>query len=878
MKNNLQICRFSKLQTITAKFFLMFGALIITQQMFAQFTEDFSDGDFTSSPVWSGTDSKFIIASQELKLQATPVTDIAYLTTPSNSINKTSWEFLIRLEFNPSNTNYARIYLVSDQFTLSEPLNGYFVLVGNTTNDVSLYKQTGASITKIIDGVDGRLDLSEVRIRIKITRDDFGLWELHSDVGSSGTYVTEGTVTDATYSSSLYFGIFCSYTATRSDKFYFDDFIITDNSSPDISPPEFDLVEATSSKELLLTFSENIDKETAEAVNNYSVDNNLGNPIQAILQENKKTVMLSFEKNFSNGFAYTITVSGIKDGAGNSMNSINRNFLFFQTVPATYKNIIFTEILADPAPKIGLPELEFIELFNRSENPFNLKGWQVKDESSSLILPNLILLPGEYLIVTSSSSEFINYGKAWGASNFPSLNNSGDMLLLQDNNAVTVDSLNYADSWYKDDERKNGGWSLELIDPENLCSEGENWIASEDSNGGTPGKQNSVFANKPDLTGPTLISAIPLSSVILQLTFNEKLERSLPLKNSFRIEPGIEITQIFFSDPSLTHLRLFLSHDLQRGVSYTITVSTVFDCTGNSIDASSNKAVFGLPESAGTTDIVINEILFNPRPTGVDFVEIVNTSFKFINLKNWYIASVEGDLPTNAKPVTQGDFLLKPGAYLVLTEDLNVLKAEYPLMLAEHVLIIDDLPSFNDDEGSVALVDDQYNVIDYFLYTDDLHSVFINDEEGVSLERIAFNRPSNETQNWKSASSLVGFATPGYLNSNAKAEPALSEESIKIEPEIFIPVMGQPDFTQIHYKFDHGGYIANIKIFDEQGHLIKRIANNEVLGTEGILRWDGDRDDGNKARIGYYMIWFEVFDVTGEVKTFRKRVVIATRF
>jgi hypothetical protein len=188
------------------------------------------------------------------------------------------------------------------------------------------------------------------------------------------------------------------------------------------------------------------------------------------------------------------------------------------------------------------------------------------------------------------------------------------------------------------------------------------------------------------------------------------------------------------------------------------------------------------------------------------------------------------------------------------------------------------MPRLNDDKGSVVVIDDQGNIIDHFQYAENLHSVFINDEEGVSLERIALDRPTNESQNWKSASSMAGFATPGYPNSNAIAELSLNEETIKIEPEVFIPLVGQPEFAMIRYKFDKGGYVANVKIFDDQGHLIKRLASNEVLSTEGALRWDGDRDNGNPARIGSYMVWFEVFDNNGEVKTLLKRIAIATRF
>jgi flagellar hook assembly protein FlgD len=71
--------------------------------------------------------------------------------------------------------------------------------------------------------------------------------------------------------------------------------------------------------------------------------------------------------------------------------------------------------------------------------------------------------------------------------------------------------------------------------------------------------------------------------------------------------------------------------------------------------------------------------------------------------------------------------------------------------------------------------------------------------------------------------------------------------------------------------------VANVKILDQAGRLIKTIANNETLGFEGFYRWEGDTNDGGKARLGYYIVWFEVFDLSGNVRTFQKRVVIAGR-
>ena len=184
------------------------------------------------------------------------------------------------------------------------------------------------------------------------------------------------------------------------------------------------------------------------------------------------------------------------------------------------------------------------------------------------------------------------------------------------------------------------------------------------------------------------------------------------------------------------------------------------------------------------------------------------------------------------------------------------------------------MPSFPDDEGSVAIVNNKGEIMDQFIYSKNLHSPLIKDDEGVSLERISIKHPTQDESNWKSTGSISGFATPGYLNSNARPETAIDESSVLIEPEVFSPDSGIA-FAKINFRFDQSSFIANVKIFDQQGRLIKTIANNETLPYEGFFRWDGDREDGSKARFGYYVVWFEVFDPSGFIKTFRKRVVVA---
>lgn len=548
--------------------------------------------------------------------------------------------------------------------------------------------------------------------------------------------------------------------------------------------------------------------------------------------------------------------------------------------PASFKDVILTEIFADPSPHVGLPNAEYLELFNRSERSIDLSNWKIADGKSEGAIPSNTLASKEYLILTSTKNltAFSAYNNALGISNFPTLNNSGDTLVLKNSAGNVIDLVTYSDSWYNDDDKQEGGWSLELIDPENICGERENWTASEDDNGGTPGKQNSVIANKPDVTGPKLISAFVQSSTQIKLQFSEKLAKIVPSIESFVITPASEISSISFVDNSLTSLAVSLTDALRPKTLYTISGRNIGDCAGNDIQNEFSTATFSITEKADSLDVVINEVLFNPRPTGVDFVELYNKSSKFINLRDWSIGSMENDSVTSIRKLFDEDHILTPSTYIALTTDCNIVSSEYPLAHAEMIFKVISLPALNDDEGSVVLLDQNAKVIDYFTYAKGMHSRFIKDEEGVSLERISFDQPTNSSQNWTSASAGAGFATPGYLNSCARFDATVAEESVKVDPEIFVPVTGQPDFTQIWYNFDRPSYIANVKIFDVQGHAIKELANNEVIGLSGSFRWDGDRENGSKARVGYYVVRFEVFDESGSIKTFHKRIVVASTF
>ncbi len=838
-----------------------------------QFVDDFSDNDFTTNPVWTPDQpTNWLVVGGQLRSNSATANSSFTISTPSSLAVSTQWEFYVNLQFNTSGVNYVDVYLVSSNASLASA-NGYFVRIGGTTDEVSLYKCTGGVASLMINGIDGITNASNTKLKIKVTRDALDFWRLERDLtGIGNAFVTEGVpVQDNTFGSSAFFGIrIAQSTASFFNKHFFDDFVVGPL-QVDKAPPKLLSANAISFTQLDLIFDEALEISSAEAVTNYSVDQNVGQPIGAQLQPDQKSVRLTFAKNFPNGIPSQLTVAGVKDLLGNALTSQVQTFLYFQAVPTLPKDIRITEIFADPNPQIGLPDAEYIEIFNRSANPIDLAGWKFSDGSSTATFPTQIILPNEYWIITSASSvsKFSGYGKTIGLSNFPTLNNEGDALTLTKD--VTIDSVHYQSFWYRDEDKQSGGWSLELIDPENTCGEANNWAASEDPKGGTPGKQNAVFANNPDLTGPRLLSVVA-TPTSLQLWFDEKLEKPLGTIE-FEIDTPIAISTFAFANSELTSIHVELTQSLSKNTLYSIQVKQLRDCAGNFIQPAFAKATFALPEPADSLDLVINEILFNPRTGGVDFVEVFNRSAKFINLKSFSIANYPDGVIQNSKTIT-ADLLMAPHSFLAFTTDTSVLKTQYPKGVQKNFYPL-SLPAFNDDLGTVALVSNIGKVIDAINYDEAWHIALLKDVEGVSLERISADQSSLEPSNWRSASSMAGFATPGYVNSNSRPEVVVATDAIQVEPEIFSPNRPGQDFSKINYRFTKPGFAASVKILDQQGRLVKELANNETLGYEGFFRWDGDQDNGNKARLGYYVVWIELFDTEGTVKTFRERIILA---
>jgi hypothetical protein len=382
----------------------------------------------------------------------------------------------------------------------------------------------------------------------------------------------------------------------------------------------------------------------------------------------------------------------------------------------------------------------------------------------------------------------------------------------------------------------------------------------------------------PDDNPPYITKVITHSDTAISVYFSEEMDLPSLGAGSYLIDNNITVNTVRADSSSLKAVTLKFATPVQHGIVYHVTVTDVFDCPGNAI-GNPNCMRFVLPDNPSENSLIINEVLFNPRTGGSDFVELYNNSSYYIDLSGWQISNYDMDLDTikNPKLITEEQYVLFPGEYVLLTKDTANIKEEYPLSNSKAFLQMSSFPSYNDDEGTVVLISPEQTIHDRFDYNEDMHFPLLNDVEGVSLERIDFNRPTNEPTNWHSAAESVGFATPGYQNS--QYQPAnMADGKLIVQPEIFSPDNdGFNDVLNLTYQLDGPGYVGNINIYDPKGRLIRTLMANEYLSPEGTISWDGVTDKNEKAKIGIYIIVFEAFSEDGKVLKIKDKCVLATR-
>lgn len=385
------------------------------------------------------------------------------------------------------------------------------------------------------------------------------------------------------------------------------------------------------------------------------------------------------------------------------------------------------------------------------------------------------------------------------------------------------------------------------------------------------------FYNGPiitDITPPVIVSSTVISDTQVDVLFNENVDLiSAQLLNNYKTDHGLGNPSIANRDATnLSLVHLTFTNTFESEILYTLTITNVQDYNTNTIASATTTFSYYVVQPL---DLVINEILFNPKTNGVDFVEIYNRSSKAIDLRSITISKYDiiKNIMTSISAISINNYFIYPKEYLVLSKDQLAVKNQYYTTNPNGFLDIKSLPAMGISDGIICLATST-TIIDLFEYDQGMHFPLLSNTDGVSLERIDFDRPTQDRTNWHSAAETAGFATPAYKNSQYNESRQTTNE-IGISPEIFSPDEdGVNDIVNINYHLNTPGVIANIIIYNSQGHLVRSLVHNQLLGISGTFSWDGINEEREKSRIGIYIVYVETIDLSGQVQHYKKTCVL----
>ena len=844
---------------IEMKYFWL--ALVFISPLNAQFFDDFSDGDFKEHPTWHGTEAHFEINDEKgLHLNAPRESGVSYLSTPTQLLENSSWQMSLKLDFNPSSSNYLDWYLMANDSVLNRSSKAYFVRVGGTTDEVSLYKKINGDEVKIIDGLDKRTDSNPVQLHLKVSQSLNGLWRLWIDVMKGKGWVLEGEVMDQEVRETKYTGIHCVYTSTRSNRFYFDDFILNGSLFIDSIPPK--LITSSVANENTLHLQFDTEDLGPPSLNHYTLNPQTVRPKQ-VLQTGSK-ITLIFENELPSNTHFQLEIKGLSDSTGNLMADTLIEFYRQSHLPF---DLVINEIMMNPVPKVQLPKTEYIELFNRAKYPLTIRGWKVKINHSIREIPEVTIPAQEHLLLTNPE-DLHPFNAPFKAALSPwvSLGNTESYIGLMDEEGNIIHEVEYHKSWVQNSNKERGGWALEMMDPEHYCSGKINWGVCKNDIGGTPGFPNSIREDKDESSNLHIQDIVAVEQNEIQIHWSENLyDSTLFTINSTSFYPAIDVRNI-------RHIQnktwVQFAEDLKEGESYLFETPALKDCYHHEIQKAHHEFRKGLWPETGA--IYLNELLFNPLTGGYDYVELYNTSEEYIDLSKLYLGNYDSlfNTITNTERITTDPVNFPPKTYLALCENKGWMASNYKTDVSVKFLEVHRLPNLPSQKGSLALSNLAFEVLDNYSYHEDQHFSRLESPKGVALERL---HPTSTK--WFSASSMENYGTPGRKNSQFTYE-APSKAKLEILPEVFTPNLdGREDFTNITLVPKNPVKI-NIHIYNKKGRVIRELCQSELITRKTQWIWDGLSEEKLELPMGIYMIVVELWSSKGKPEYLKHPVVI----
>jgi hypothetical protein len=786
----------------------------------------------------------------------------------------TNWSFSLRHGYDPSSTNNWAVLLLSDSrpadMIPGNGMNGFAVGVNITGSDdtLRLWKIKGNIITAIVScHINWQTTIGKLSAaHITVERTPAGRWTISVN-RLNGSLIGTVSAVDSELFNHSWFGVFYRYTSSQDRNLWLDDVNINGIFYEDKEAPSVTDCVVTGCKSLDITLNEEPTSDFI-SIGNFNLDM-AGNSCVSVSIKKPLTYSVVFSNPFVNKVQNSLIINSICDKNGNCRyESMNH----FTPVWAETGDIIISEIMADPLPEVYLPGCEYFEIENRTGYTFNLKSWSLLSDDQNVVFPDKSIGPYEIKIVCDGddSLKFKKYGDVVSPDKFISLTDDGRVLCLIDSSGNFIYGVEYSSKWYKNELKKNGGWSLEMVDTDYPFDVNGNWEESVSRSGGTPGTKNSVSGNHPDVSFYGIVNAYPIDSNTITLSFSEPVLNLTDNNNLVSLSDNA-ISEITSAESFFREFILKTDKPLISGKIYNLVCSeAITDFAGNHMERKNFR--FGLSEPAVKGDILFNELLFNPFPGEPDYIELYNKSDKVIDVSELQLVSVDDEkedtsqlIKISEKPVS---FL--PFTYYVLTTDKKKVTEQFtssdPLFIYES----DALPAMNDDAGHIVLLNRNLEKIDEVTYYEKMHYQLLTSYEGISLEKSFPEDNSGVAANWHSASESCGWGTPGVVNSLYSALPGTSDQLNLSSSRITPDNDGNEDYLAIQMYLTGIGNVLSISIFDESGNLVKNIVSNMLVSSDAKFLWDATANDGSLVDTGIYIVYISQYNDQGRTKKWKK--------
>jgi hypothetical protein len=266
--------------------------------------------------------------------------------------------------------------------------------------------------------------------------------------------------------------------------------------------------------------------------------------------------------------------------------------------------------------------------------------------------------------------------------------------------------------------------------------------------------------------------------------------------------------------------------------------------------------------SAGS-GVVINELMYSPIPSSPEWVEVYNRGQAEVDLAGWFIQ--KGD-SSGRRMLSSRSVVLSPGGYVVLSSDSLNPKGNYPTLMP-----IGGMISLKNEGDVVTLTDSRSAVMDQVSYRPAWGG-----KTGVSLERVSPEIPSQDSTNWGSCVDPAG-STPGAKNS-LHVTPRAGGGQISASPNPFSPDGdGYDDRTVVTVEIPAKSALARIYIYDVTGRLVRRLLDQETIGSTRSVVWDGKSNQGEVLEMGMYVLYLEAIDALNGMLVRAKGTVVLAK-